>query len=71
MLWRGGAARLLDYGRGAAVPAVLIVPSLINRHYILDLLRERSFVRYLAAQGLRPLVLDWGEPGHDRARFHA
>jgi len=39
------------------------VPSLINRYTILDLLRERSFVRYLAGQGLRPLVLDWGEPG--------
>ena len=61
--WRQGAARLLDYGRSGAGPAVLIVPSLINRYYILDLMRERSFVRYLAAQGLRPLVLDWGEPG--------
>lgn len=61
--WQQGAARLLDYGGGNAGPAVLIVPSLINRYYILDLLRERSFVRDLAAQGLRPLVLDWGEPG--------
>src|SRR5207244_5745066 len=42
--WRGGAARLLDYGSGCAEPAVLIVPSLINRYTILDLLRERSFV---------------------------
>jgi polyhydroxyalkanoate synthase len=36
---------------------------LINRYYILDLLPERSFVRHLTAAGLRPLVLDWGEPG--------
>ena len=61
--WRHGAARLLDYGRNGAGPAVLLVPSLINRHYILDLLPERSFVRHLARAGLRPLVLDWGEPG--------
>ena len=65
--WRQGAARLLDYGRGSAkgenMPTVLIVPSLINRCTILDLVRERSFVRTLAAQGLRPLVVDWGEPG--------
>ena len=61
-----GAARLLDYGAprwNGAGPAVLIVPSLINRYTILDLLRERSFARHLAAAGLRPLVLDWGEPG--------
>ena len=71
--WRRGAARLLDYGHGgsstgpagppAVLPTVLIVPSLINRYTILDLLRERSFVRHLAGEGLRPLVLDWGEPG--------
>ena len=65
--WRHGAARLLDYGSDAGGhenrPSVLIVPSLINRYTILDLMRERSFVRYLARQGLRPLVLDWGEPG--------
>ena len=61
--WRQGAARLLDYGSGNPGPAVLIVPSLINRYTILDLLRERSFVRHLAREGLRPLVLDWGEPG--------
>ncbi len=61
--WRRGAARLLDYGRDSIGPAVLIVPSLINRYTILDLLPERSFVRHLAREGLRPLVLDWGEPG--------
>jgi polyhydroxyalkanoate synthase len=61
--WRHGAARLLDYGNGGAGPVVLIVPSLINRYTILDLARERSFTRALARDGLRPLVLDWGEPG--------
>jgi len=68
--WREGAARLLDYGRrGASGPAVLIVPSLINRYHILDLLRRRSFVRHLAAQSLRPLILDWGEPGATERDF--
>ena len=67
--WRRGAARLLDYGSGDSGPAVLIVPSLINRYWILDLVRERSFVRTLARQGLRPLVLDWGEPGAAERNF--
>jgi polyhydroxyalkanoate synthase len=60
--WRHGAARLLDYGSGGG-PGVVIVPSLINRYYIVDLVRERSFVRHLVREGVRPLVLDWGEPG--------
>ncbi len=71
--WQAGAARLLDYGiagNGPAVaPTALIVPSLINRYYILDLLRERSFARDLATAGLRPLVLDWGEPGEAEGDF--
>ena len=61
-VWQEGATRLLDYG-GAGEKPVLVIPSLINRHYILDLLPERSFVRFLRGAGLRPLVVDWGEPG--------
>ena len=62
VVWRAGNTRLLDYGTGGG-PGVLVVPSLINRYDVLDLLPERSFLRYLAGRGLRPLVLDWGEPG--------
>ena len=61
--WQEGEARLLDYGRDSHAPAVLVVPSLINRYYVLDLLPERSFLRHLAEAGLRPFVVDWGEPG--------
>jgi polyhydroxyalkanoate synthase len=67
-VWRAGNAQLLEYGQGRG-PAVLIVPSLINRYYVLDLLPERSFVRCLAEHGLRPFVLDWGEPGETERRF--
>jgi polyhydroxyalkanoate synthase len=67
-VWRRGTTRLVDYGRSGD-PAVLIVPSLINRHYVLDLLPERSFVGHLAENGLRPLVVDWDEPGPDERRF--
>jgi poly(3-hydroxyalkanoate) synthetase len=66
-IWRKGNARLLDYGTFAAphseLVTVLLVPSLINRYYILDLNEERSLLRYMAAQGVYPLVLDWGAPG--------
>src|SRR5205085_5023250 len=48
VVWRQGAVRLLDYGRGGAGPAVLVIPSLINRYYVLDLLPGQSFLRHLA-----------------------
>jgi polyhydroxyalkanoate synthase len=66
-IWRRGAARILDYGATDAAgrdgPPVLVIPSLVNRGYVLDLHPRRSMLRWLAAQGLRPLLLDWGQPG--------
>lgn len=68
VVWQKGAARLLDYGQGIKTPkrvskqVVLFVPSLINRYYILDLEEKSSFLRFLAGQGMYPLVLDWGSP---------
>ena len=59
--FRKGGARLRDYG-GDGRPVVLI-PSLINPPFILDLTPDVSLLRWLAAQGLHPYLLDWGSPG--------
>jgi polyhydroxyalkanoate synthase len=56
-----GSARVLDYG-GSGRPA-LFVPSLVNPPHILDLSEQRSLLRFLAAGGVRPLLVDWGTPG--------
>jgi polyhydroxyalkanoate synthase subunit PhaC len=68
LLWQEGTTRLLDY-RPRGGPPVLVVPSLINRAYILDLAPGQSLLRYLAAQGLRPLLLDWGAPAEEERGF--
>ncbi len=67
VLWREGAARLLDYGGEGR--AVLFVPSLVNRAHVLDLDEGASFLRHLRALGVRPLLLDWGWPGPLERRF--
>lgn len=70
VLWREGTTRLLDYSAaGSHRPTVLVIPSLINRAYILDLLPERSLLRSLAAAGVRPLLVDWGAPGEVERNF--
>jgi len=64
-IWASGSTRLLDYGiftASPAAPPVLVIPSLINRAYILDLAPDRSLMRHLAATGMRPLLVDWGWP---------
>ncbi len=66
-IWEEGESRLLDYG--GAGPAVIFVPSLINRAYILDLMEGASMLRWLAGQGMRPLLLDWGWPGEAERQF--
>jgi polyhydroxyalkanoate synthase len=42
---------------------LLLVPSLINRHYVLDLMPGKSFVEFLVAAGHDVFMLDWGTPG--------
>lgn len=67
VVWEEGGSRILDYG--GAGPVVLFVPSLVNRAYVLDLAAGYSFLRWLAAQGVRPLLLDWGWPGEVERAF--
>lgn len=59
-----GAARLLHLGTAQNTdrPAIILIPSLINPHHVLDLAEESSLARYLAAQGHDPWLLDWGAP---------
>src|SRR6185437_11413416 len=45
-----------------AVP-LLIVWSLINRYYVLDLAPGRSFIEYAVSQGFRVFVTSWRNPG--------
>ncbi len=69
-IWQEGSARLLDYGApGCTAQPVLFVPSLVNRAYVLDLLPDHSMLRFLAAAGLRPLLLDWGFPVGEECDF--
>lgn len=79
--WREGTTRLLDYGAVADAPAdalpLLVVPSLINRAYVLDLSARASLMRWLAGpreqagegRGFRPFLVDWGAPGTGERRF--
>ena len=68
--WRAGSTALLDYGtRNLDGQPVLVIPSLINRYYILDLRSDRSLLRYLESRGFRPFVVDWDTPGPSEARF--
>lgn len=80
LCWQEGSARLLDYGAVSSKTgrslkkrrrgrAILVVPSLINRAYILDLTKDRSLMRWLAGQGYQPYLIDWGMPDENELKF--
>lgn len=63
VLWQSGAARLLDPAPAAREGvAILMLPSLINPAYILDLMPGASLLQHLVQRGMRPCLLDWGAP---------
>lgn len=64
---RIGSVCLLDYG-GSGRP-VVFVPSLVNPPSVLDLAEGNSLLRWLAGEGVRPLLVDWGTPGPEEQRL--
>ena len=72
VVWASGTTSLRDFGHGektdGGVP-VLLVPSLINRGYILDLSARRSFARWLSANGFWPFLIDWNAPAAAERQF--
>jgi polyhydroxyalkanoate synthase len=73
-VWNEGTTRLLDFGAGqgsagSGKPALLLVPSLVNRCTVLDLAPGSSLARALAEAGFRTFLVDWDRPGPLERRF--
>jgi polyhydroxyalkanoate synthase len=65
--WTENKWRLLHYrprpeGLAHQTP-LLLIPSLINRHYVLDLMPGKSFTEAMVAAGHDVWTIDWGTPG--------
>ncbi|HEX6118511.1 MAG TPA: alpha/beta fold hydrolase [Dongiaceae bacterium] len=71
VLWREGTTLLRDYRTApdTAAPRLLVVPSLVNRYYILDLEPDSSFLADLAGRGYAPFVVDWDAPSAEEQGF--
>lgn len=62
--WRLLRYRARPEGLAFSTP-VLMVPSLINRHYVLDLTPGKSLVEDLVRRGHDVYMIDWGTPGDE------
>lgn len=72
-LWADGTARVYRFRRPQGVPArsarpVFLVPSMINRWYVLDLRPGASLIHALVQGGFDVFCLDWGVP-RDEDRY--
>jgi polyhydroxyalkanoate synthase subunit PhaC len=52
-----------------AVP-LLVVWSLINKYYVLDLAQDRSFIEYAVSQGFQVFVTSWRNPGPEHGGWN-
>lgn len=71
VIYRENKLRVIHYlpATKTVLPVpLLIVTSLINKYYILDLMPGKSFVEYLAAQGFSVYLIDWGTPDDSDCR---
>ncbi|MEC7536741.1 MAG: alpha/beta fold hydrolase, partial [Pseudomonadota bacterium] len=70
-VWSEGSTRLLKYPSTSGAPKadLFVIPSLINRAYVLDLSSRSSFMRWLAARGFNGYLVDWGRPGPAEQNF--
>lgn len=70
-VWEAGEARLF-YAPAAPKAThntpVFIIPSMVNKSDILDLLPGRSLLRWLSSQGFDTYLFDWGRPTQDSAQ---
>ncbi|MEO8700621.1 MAG: alpha/beta fold hydrolase, partial [Kofleriaceae bacterium] len=69
VVWSENKWRLLHFAppgdRRRFDTPILLVPSLINRWYVLDLGPGRSMIEWLVAKGHDVFCIDWGTPGDE------
>lgn len=71
IIWQEGEATIQaipGYAAPDDQPILLLVPSMVNKGYILDLMEERSLLRWLGQQGVTPYLLDWGNGIEDEGQ---
>jgi len=72
VVWQNESTKLLNYSQQNTKhkTAILAIPSLINKSYILDLKTDQSFLQYIAELKAPTFLLDWGEPAKTELQYN-
>lgn len=58
-----------DHPEAAHKPVIFLIPSLVNKYYILDLRPEASLSRYLVSLGMDVIVVEWPVPSESDSQL--
>lgn len=68
VVWRKDKVELFHYTSAEQVPKtgpVLLVYAMVNRHNMMDIQSDKSFIRNLLAEGLDLFLINWSYPAPD------
>lgn len=69
VVWQHNNTRLLKFHSSNNGPALLFLPSLLNRGYILDVMKGYSLIEFLSNHGCNCFLIDFGDPIEAEAEY--
>ena len=71
VLWQHNNTRLLKFccGKRTSAQTLLFIPSLLNKGYILDIMKNYSLIEFLSNNSCNCFFIDWGNPVLEEAEY--
>lgn len=70
IIWQNNNTKLLKFSpSNLDGPSLLLIPSLLNRGYILDIMKNYSLIEFLSNDGFNCFLVDFGDPIEEESEY--